>query len=254
MPDSILNPESEIVIFFGPRGKGKSTLMGHFLDEYLKTMSEKRWELSEQLIREENAEREIKGINLLSFPTAPPIYSNTKYKNLKTPAGKDFEPIPIKGKEIGVTNDKESYKYLFPASLIALDEVEREFCSKGENLPDGQLEYFMECRHDRIIMLLAAPRAVLINKDIRASGSRFIEPREVINEFDAFKRLYKTTWYCREFSETSAIEEYISTNGKSDGYVETTYVHNGNVREICDSYAFRRHFYPKEGKDFETYH
>ena len=142
---------------------------------------------------------------------------------------------------------------MFPAPLIALDEAHREFCSKGENLPDGQFEFFMECRHDRVIMLLAAPRAVQINKDIRSSGSRFIEPRKVINQFDDFKRLYKTTWYCREFLETSVIEEYISTNGKSDGYIETMYVHNGNVRELYDGYAFRRRFYPKEGKDFETY-
>lgn len=246
MPNFILNPESEVVIFFGPRGKGKSSLMVHFVDEYLKTQGAKRWELSEQLIREENAERK----SPLSYPTAPPIYSNTKYK-LKTRAGKGFEPIPIKGKEIGVSNNKETYKTLFPASLIALDEAHREFCSKGENLADGQLEFFMECRHHRIIMLLAAPRAVLVNKDIRASGSRFIEPREVINQFDEFKRLYKTTWYCREFSETSAIEEYIATNGKSDGYVEKVYIHNGNIRELYDGYAFRKNFYPKDGKDFE---
>ncbi len=249
MSDLILNSESEIVIFFGARGKGKSSLMVHFVDDYLKTQGTKRWELSEQLIREENAKRKTP----LSLPAAPPVYANTKYK-LKTRAGNDFEPIPIKGKEIGVTNEKETYKTLYPAPLIALDEAHREFSSKGENLPDGQLEFFMECRHHRVIMLLAAPRAVLINKDIRASGSRFIEPREVINFFDEFKRLYKTTWFCREFTETGAIEEYISSNGKSGGFIETDYTHNGNVRELYDGYAFQRHFYPKDGKDFEEYH
>lgn len=247
MSNTILNPESEVVIFFGGRGKGKSSLMAHFVDDYLKTQGDKRWELSEQLIREENAKRNTP----LSFPTAPPIYANTKYK-LKTRGGVDFEPIPIKGKEIGITNDKETYKALYPAPLIALDEAHRELCSKGENLPDVQLEFFMECRHHRVIMLLAAPRAVLINKDIRASGSRFIEPRKVINFFDGFKRLYKTSWYCREFLGTDVIEEYISSNGKSGGYIETSYTHNGNVREIYDGYAFRRNFYPKEGKDFEA--
>lgn len=245
MAELILNSESEIVIFFGARGKGKSSLMVHFVDEYLKTQGLQRWELSEQLIRQENAERKTP----LSFPTAPPVYSNTKYK--LTYNSKGFAPIPIKGKEIGVTNEKETYKTLFPAPLIALDEGHREFCSKSENLPDGQREFFMECRHHRVIMLLAAPRAVLINKDIRASGSRFIEPRKVINFFDDFKRLYKTTWYCREFTESGAIEEYISSNGKSDGYIETEYTHNGNVRELYDGYAFQKHFYPKDGKDFE---
>ena len=249
MAELILNPESEIVIFFGPRGSGKSTLMGHFLDEYLKTLSNQRWDLSNQLIREENAQRK----SPLSFPDRPPIYANSKYKNLKTHVGNPFEPFPIKGKEIGKTqNEKETYKALFPAPLIVLDEVHREFASKGDSLPDGQREFLMECRHHRVIMLLAAPRAVLIHKDIRTSGSRFIEPRKVINEFDPFKRLFKTTWYCREFLESSAIEEYISSDGKSGGFIETTYVHNGNVREIIDSYAFRRDFYPKEGKDFET--
>lgn len=249
MADFILNPESEVVIFFGPKGKGKSSLMAHFSDVYLKTQGPQRQDLSEQLIREENASRKTS----LSFPTAPPMYSNTGY-NLKDSTGKDFKPIPIKGKEIGVSNEEETYKALFPAPFIVLDEAHREFCSKGDILPDGQLEFFLECRHYRVIMLLAAPRAVLINKDIRASGSRFIEPRKVINEFDAFKRLYKTTWECREFLESGAIEEYISTNGKSNGYIETSYTHNGNVRELYDGYAFRRKFFPKEGQDFETYH
>lgn len=246
---AILNPESEVVIFFGPRGKGKSSLMAHFVDEYLKTQGAQRWELSEMLIREENAERK----KPLSFPTAPPIYSNTNYK-LRMRNGAEFVSIPIKGKDIGINIEgaDETYKTLFPAPLIALDEAHREFSSKSGNLANGQLEYFMECRHYRIIMLLAAPRAVLLNKDIRASGSRFIEPHKVVNEYNDFKRLYKTTWHCREFLESSAIEEYIATDGKCGAYVETTYVHNGDVHELYDGYAFKRRFFPKEGADFEN--
>lgn len=247
MANTILDPESEVVIFFGPRGKGKSSLMGHFVDDYLKTQGVQRWELSEQLVREENAERNTP----LSFPTAPPVYVNTKYKNLKMRNGKAVEPIQIKGKEIGVNTENETYKYLYPAPLIALDEAHEEFCSKGEPLPEGQFKFFMECRHHRVIILLAAPRAVLINKDIRGSGSRFIEPRKVINFFDDFKRLYKTIWYCREFLGTDVIEEYIKSDGKSDGYIETSYTHNGNMRELYDGYAFRKDFYPKDGQDFE---
>ena len=37
MSELILNPESEIVIFFGGRGKGKSSLMAHFVDDYLRS-------------------------------------------------------------------------------------------------------------------------------------------------------------------------------------------------------------------------
>ena len=246
--NNILDPISEIVCFFGRRGVGKSTLMRHFVDEYMKTQAIQRWELSEQIIREENARRKTP----LSFPDAPPIYSNTTYDNLKTRSGIKIERIPITGKEIGVTIDDEEYKTLFPAPLIVLDEAENEFVSKGEHLPKGQLKFLMECRHYRVLMLLAAPRAVFIHKDIRASGSRFIEPRKFINEFDAFNRLCKTTWYCREFLDSSALEEYIATDGKSDGYIQTTYTHNGNVRELVNSFEYERDFFPKEGEDFET--
>lgn len=249
MSAPILNPDDgEIVIFFGPRGTGKSSLMGHFADEYLKTLSKQRWELSERLIREKNAKRKTP----LSFPNAPPMYANTKYK-LKTRTGADFEPIPITGKELGLNGyDDNEYKTLLPAPFIAIDEAHNEFCSKGEKLPDGQFQFFMKCRHHRVILLLAAPRAVLLNKDIRASGSRFIEPREMVNQFDAFKRLYKTEWHCREFLHTSAIEEYIATDGKSGNYINTVYTHNGDIREIYDGFAFDYEFYPPEGEDFET--
>lgn len=54
MSELLLNPESEVVIFFGAKGKGKSSLMAHFVDDYLKTQGAQRWELSERLIREEN--------------------------------------------------------------------------------------------------------------------------------------------------------------------------------------------------------
>lgn len=246
MPTTLLDPTSELVIFFGECGKGKSSLMAHFVDEYLKTQAKQRWELSEQIIRDQNARRK----KPLSFPTVPPIYSNLKLK-LKTRAGNDFEPIPIEGKDIGITKEKEKYKALFPAPLIVLDEAHKEFSSKGEHLPKGQREYFMERRHYRVIMLLAAPRAVLIHKDIRDTGARCIEPRWHKHDYDAFGRICKTTWACREFLHTSDIEEYISTDGKSGDYIETTYTHNGNVYDLYDSFAFEDDFAPPEGEDFE---
>ena len=52
--------------------------------------------------------------------------------------------------------------------------------------------------------------------------------------------------------QLSAAGLVVSARGKSGGYIETSYTHNGNVREIYDGYAFRRNFYPKEGKDFEA--
>lgn len=243
----LLDPISELVIFFGDCGSGKSSLIGHFTDFYLKVQGNQRWELSEKIIRERNVFRK----KPLSLPSAPPMYSNQKFK-LKTRAGINFTPIQIKGKEIGISNDKEKYKALYPASLLVIDEAHNEFCSKGEELPKGQRDFFNKRRHNRLIILLAAPRAVLINKDIRNTGARFIETRGQVHEYDAFKRICKTTWHCREFTDKNALEAYLSTDGKEGTFTETTYVHNGNVYDLYDSFAFVEDFMPKEGEDFET--
>lgn len=249
--NNILDPISETVLFFGKKGVGKSTLMRHFVDVYLKTMSKQRWELTEQIICGENSRRK----KPLSFPDAPPIYSNREWE-LKTRSGIKFKPIPITGKEIGIKikgeDEDPNYKALLPAPLIVLDEAENEFVSKGEHLPKGQLKFLMQERHYRVIMLLAAPRAIFVHKDIRMAGLRAIEPRSFVHEYDAFGRICKTTWYCREFRDISAFEEYISTDGKSGAYIGTTYVHNGNIRDLINSFEYERDFFPKEGEDFET--
>lgn len=243
----ILDDISELVIFFGDCGAGKSSLMVHFADEYLKTQGVKRWELSEQIIRDLNTRRKTP----LSFPTQTPIYTNLSLK-LRNRNGSEFIPTHIKGKEIGISNDNETYKNLFPASLLIIDEAHNEFCSKGGDLPKGQRDFFNKRRHNRLNILLAAPRAVLINKDIRNTGARFIEVRKQEHEKDHYRHIHKTTWFCREFSDKSALEEYLSTDGLSGAYTKTTYEHNGNIFDLYDSFAFVEDFMPPEGTDYET--
>lgn len=248
---AILDPISEQIVFFGACGAGKSSLMLHFIDEYLKTQGAQRWELSEQIIREENAKRKTP----LSFPDAPPVYTNIKGLKLKSCNGSDFTPIHREGKEIGINEDKDAdkqkYKHIYPGSLIAIDEAHKGFCSKG-NLPEGQRDFFNKRRHNRLIILLAVPRAVLINKDIRDTGTRFIEVCGQEHVRDIFKRISKTVWHCREFTEGGALEEYIQTDGKSGSFRCTTYIHDGNIFDLYNSFAFVGDFFPKDGDDFET--
>lgn len=241
----ILDDISELVIFFGDCGAGKSSLMVHFADEYLKTQGVKRWELSEKIIRDQNAQRKTP----LSFPDIPPVYSNLKL-NL-TFNGAAFSPHYVRGKDVGISNDNEKYKNFYPASLLIFDEAHGEFCSKGETLPAGQRDFFLKRRHNRLNILMAAPRAVLIHKDIRNSGARFIEVKGQKHEYDPFKRICKTIWRCREFSDKSALEEYIATDGGSGAFNDKVYEHKGNVFDLYDSFVFVTDFMPQEGKDFE---
>lgn len=243
----MFDPVSELIIIAAECGKGKSSLAVHLADEYLKTQGIQRWELSEQVIRSLNAKRK----KPLSSPNAPPMYTNVKGLKL-TFNGNTFAPFYIKGKDVGISNDKEKYKCLFPAPLLLFDEAHSEFPSKGDKLPDGQQDFFNKRRHNRLIIILIAPRAVLIHKDIRNTGARLIEPQRLIHEYDAFGRICKTTWDCREFLDKSAIEEYISTDGKSGAFIRTTYEHYGNIRDLYDGFAFEDDFAPPEGEDYET--
>lgn len=242
-----LDSISELVIFFGDCGAGKSSLMVHFVDDYLKTQGDKRRELSEQITNEENKTRKKQ----LSFPKVPPVCSNLKNLNLKLRNGEAFKPIYIKGKEVGISNDKKTYKSLRPASLVVIDEAHDEFSSKGSELEKGQRDLFNKRRHDRLIILLAAPRGNSVHKDIRNTGARFIEVLGQTHERDVFGRIYKTTWRCHEFSDKKALEEYLSTDGASGAYANKTYVHDGNIYDLYDSFAFVKEFLPPEGKDFE---
>lgn len=152
MNNFILDPVSELIIFFGDCGAGKSSLMVHFADKYLKTQDVQRWELSEKIIRDLNTRRKTP----LSFPSKTPVSTNLSLK-LKDRNGNEFIPATVKGKNIGISNDKETYKYLFPASLLIIDEAHNEFCSKGGELPKGQRDFFNKRRHNRLNILLAAP-------------------------------------------------------------------------------------------------
>lgn len=242
----MLNPISELIIFFGDCGSGKSSLIALFADIYVKEQGTQRWELSEQIIRELNVNRK----QPLSFPSAPPIYSTSKYK-LKDKYGHNVKIIGIKSNEIGISNKKEKYKALYPASLLIIDEAYSEFCSKGE-LTKGQRNFFLEYRHNRLIILIASPRAILINKDIRNAGARFIEVCGQTHEYDPFGRICKTTWHCRESTSKDEVEEYIKTDGQSGTFTETTYEYNGNIFDLYNSFAYVTDFMPQEGEDFET--
>ncbi len=76
MNNFILDPVSELIIFFGDCGAGKSSLMVHFADKYLKTQDVQRWELSEKIIRDLNTRRKTP----LSFPSKTPVSTNLSLK------------------------------------------------------------------------------------------------------------------------------------------------------------------------------
>lgn len=238
--------DKSLIIIFGECGNGKSSLMVHLTDEYLKTQGAERWELSEYVIRGLNADRK----KPLKYPDSPILYSNLPYC-LKDKKGREIKPVKVKGKDIGINEgDEQDYKYFMPASMITIDEAQDEFVSKSETLPKGQRKFFNERRHNRLKIILVSPRALYIHKDIRRTGAYGIEVRRQEHEYSAFGTLLKTKWFCREFVEEKELEIYIQSDGQEGRYIETVYEHKGDIYELYDSYAFAKDFAPPEGKEY----
>lgn len=245
-----MNDNEDLIIFFGECGKGKTSLMVHFADLYVKKQWAERIELNEYVLRGLNAKRKTP----LSYPTVPPIYCNKKaIVSLQDYKGRTVKPICVQGCDVGLNNtpgDDNKYKYFYPASLILMDEVQGEFNSKGEHLPKGQRDFFSKRRHNRLKIMLASPRAVLIHKDIRGSGAYGVEVRYSFNTRSKFGTIRSTKWYCREFPEEGELERYIETNGAGGYYINTVYEHKGNVFDLYDSYANVIDFAPPEGEEY----
>lgn len=223
--------------------------MIHLADEYVKTHWGDSLCTLEYVVRDLNSKRRI----ALTTPSAPPVYSNTDFK-LQDNHGRKVTPVRISGCDVGINcpEDDREYKYLFPSSLIIMDEAHGEFKSKSENLPIGQRKFFNQRRHNRLQIMLASPRAMLIHKDIRGSGAYGIEVQQMVNNYSKFGTLLSSCWYCREFPEEDELEAYIKSDGHEGDYLETMYKHDGNVFELYDSFAHVGDFAPPEGEQYET--
>lgn len=222
--------------------------MIHLADEYVKEHWCDSLATAEYVVRDLNSKRRTP----LLTPSAPPVYSNTDFK-VEDVHGRKVVPVRVSGCDVGINcpEDEHDYKYFYPSSLIVMDEAHGEFKSKSENLPIGQRKFFNQRRHNRLQIMLASPRAMLIHKDIRGSGAYGIEVQHMVNNYSKFGTLISSYWYCREFSEEGELEAYIKTDGKEGDYLETMYKHDGNVFELYDSFAHVGDFAPPEGKQYE---
>ncbi|MDE6442779.1 MAG: zonular occludens toxin domain-containing protein [Clostridia bacterium] len=234
---------------FGGCGTGKSAFLGRLVSQLYWEHGQEIWDNSRRIIEEKNKKRKKK----LTPPDRVPIYTVNFKIRIPLPDGGVYETYEIKGKEIGLG---KGYRKFYPGSVIIVDEAQNEFNSK-ENLPRPVSAFFEKHRHARLEIWLAAQRPILINKDIRAITTHFIEIQKLEHKLNIFNEPYESCWTCREFDNNTAVEEYIeydksSTTKYEPNYKETTYRHRGNIFEIYDSYSCIDEYFPDEEEDFET--
>lgn len=233
-----------ITIIFGAPGAGKSSLNTYFL----KTTYEQRGrELLKESIRRIQEINERKGTDY-SLPTAPPIYADYTV-SLHVGYEKYYSPYYINGFYFGLPNENMATQFVPPNSAIFLSEVQRYFNSrKSQNFPDWVSRAFEMHRHFGLDITMDLQRPALVDLNIRELCKRFIEVREMRHRYDVMGQIRETTFFCREFENWLAVEQYQASGAVN--YTEKIYRNEGNIFDCFNSFSCADEFLPPQGKDF----
>jgi len=115
-------------------------------------------------------------------------------------------------------------------------------------LPDWVSRAFEMHRHFGIDIVMDLQRPGLVDTNIRELCRRFIEVQGMTHRYDAMNEIRETIFYCREFENWLAVEQYQQSGEKN--YKETTYVNKGNIFACFNSFSCADAFLPPKGKDF----
>ena len=234
-----------LTFIIGETGAGKTAFATYLLKEKYITEGRNLLRRSCRIIEEANRKYDRN----YTVPDKVPFYTNYNVK-LHVGYRKYYEPYFLNGYYFGVENEEIDTERIAPGSTLVVDEAQRIYDSrKSATFPDWASYAFEIHRQGYYDIYLLAQRGMLIDRNIKELGVHVIEIQRMENEKDAAGNVAKSTWYCREFENWSAAQQYIEKGEKT--YKETTNVHEGNIFENFDSHEKLKEFLPAEGKDFD---
>lgn len=202
---------------------------------------------SRQIISGYNENRELK----LGYSKKPPIYSNYE---AKIPIGykKEFKPFVLNpymlGKPTPDTADK--IQNILPCSCLHVTEGRKYWDGReSASMPDNVSQFFETHGHNFLTIIIDAQRGDSLDLNIRKNANKFIEVQGMINDEDAYGRVMRSTWICREFFSLQDYESYLAGN-RSAYYRNTTYSFEGNIFAYYESRNRQKDYIPAEGKNY----
>lgn len=232
----------EIVVFWGKRGHGKSSLQGHFMSEFIKPRNAKPYVKKCKAFCDQ--------LNSAGFNFHPPtdhlVFCDTSFRSRGFLSGNRsayvFDPISF-----GLPNDIHPTLPTVPYGQYNFDESSDLFDSHMGALATFVTKQFELSRQLELFITIAVQRPMRLHKDLRDLAV-FVECVKKENKYNKYGRLIKTIWTCNIIRDNAKLEKYLDS--KDEKYIDekVKFVHTGN---IYDSYD-HKYFVPMYFKGFEN--
>lgn len=233
---------SDILIFWGKRGKGKSSLKAVFEVLFMQPQNAKE-DLS---LARSMCER----LNNAGFCIRPPddhlVFVDT-YSRSCSRGLKDRTAYTFQGVDFGLPNETHPTGVVCPCGKYSFDEIQDLLDSHTGALATFVSKAFELSRQLELFIMMAVQRPKRIPLDIRDLAT-FVECVDRKNYYNKYGVLIKTVWTCNLIYDNADLEAYINT--KDPKYINKVvkFAFNGNIYKCYDSHFFMPMFY----KGFEN--
>lgn len=197
--------ENDILIFWGKRGRGKSSLAGFFMGEFMKSGQARR-----DVALAHNIADKLKNAGILiSPPSDHTVFCDTFFEQKhflrKSNSAYTFDPL-----RFGLPNEIHETDPICPCGRYFFDEAQDVFDSHVSALPTFVTKAFELGRQINMFAGIIAQRPKRIHIDIRDIAT-FIECCGIEKEFSKYGRIKSVTWTINIIYENGVLENYLTT-------------------------------------------
>ena len=245
--DGIFSPY-EIIIFWGKRGKGKSSLMGKFMSDFMKPQNAQP--------RIEDSKWRCEKLRQAEIYLTPPedhlVFCDTYFEDNGF-QGNGRRPYEYSGLHFGLPNTiYKEIQPVVPCASLFLDEIQDLYDSHYGALPPYISKAFELSRQVGVFIAMACQRPMRVVKDIRDLAT-FVEVVGMEHMYIRDK-IIKTIWTVNIIYDNAKFEKYDDT--KDPKLIDKTIkiAFTGDIFSCYDPFFFMPLFYKGfEKQYFITY-
>lgn len=229
--DGLFSP-TEVIIIWGKRGHGKSSLAGKLMSEFM------RPKIAKQDIA--TATRICDKLNEAGYVIRPPndhtvfcdTYFETKGFMRQSNSAYKFNAIGF-----GLPNDTHPTSLICPCGRYFFDEIQDLFDSHAGSLATFVSKAIELSRQYKLFLCFIVQRPMRIPKDIRELAI-FIEAVELQNVYSQYNHLLSTYWICNIIYDNAMLESYLTTRNEGLIDLQVAIKYRGNIFNCYDSNYF----------------